>query len=179
VLDLAPIADRLIGGPLAMVIGRDLFDAARLIVDIERGLIGPVGRDSEPPGVRLEMQTHNGLQTIPVSVEGREPVQADFDLGNGTEVLVGAGYAARIGLLAPDRVIGQKPGGGIGGAVLRDLVVLTELQVAGVTFRDVPAAIDRTDTAADVNIGVRILRHFRLTIDFAQNVVWMDSLELP
>lgn len=179
VLDLQFIAERVVGAPLAMVVGRELFDATRLVVDIEHGRIGPVGRESEPPGVRLDMQTHKGLQTIPVSVEGGAPVQADFDLGNGSEVLVGAAYAEARGLTAPERIIGQKTGGGIGGEVVRDLVLLKELEVAGVTFRDVPAAIDRTDNAADLNIGVRILRKFRITADFAENLVWLEPAAAP
>ncbi len=89
-------------------------------------------------------------------------------------MLIGAAYAERAGLLAPDRIVGQKSGGGIGGEVERDLVVLAELEVAGVSFRDVPAAIDRTDNAGDVNVGVRILRNFVITVDFAENAVWLE-----
>jgi hypothetical protein len=174
VLDLSDIATRLVGSPLTMIVGRELFDAARLAIDIESGSIAPVGRDAVPAGRRLDMQTHAGLQTIPLSVEGGEPVQADFDLGNGNEVLIGAAYAARAGLLAPDRIVGQKSGGGIGGEVDRDLVVLAELELAGVSFRDVPAAIDRTENAGDVNVGVRILRNFVITVDFAENAVWLE-----
>jgi hypothetical protein len=174
VLDLGDIAARLVGSPLTMIVGRELFDAARLAVDIEGASLAVVPRALEPTGQRLPMQTHKGLQTIPVAVEGAAPVQADFDLGNGSEVLIGAAYAERAGLLALGRVTDQKSGGGIGGEVVRDLVVLKELEVAGVIFRDVPAAIDRTDNAADVNIGVRILRHFRITTDFAENAVWLE-----
>ena len=132
-------------------------------------------RDGEPEGVMLPMETHKGLQTIPVSVEGAEPVQADFDLGNGNDVLIGADYAERMGLSTPERIVGQKAGGGIGGEVLRDMIVLRELEVAGVIFHDVPAAIDRTDTAADINIGVRVLRKFVITTDFGQNAVWLQE----
>ena len=174
VLDLGNIATRLVGSPVTMIVGRELFDAARLAIDIENGTIAVVGRDQEPVGLQLTMDTHNALQTIPVAVEGGAPVQAEFDLGNGSEVLIGAAYAERAGLLAPDRIVGQKSGGGIGGEVERDLVVLAELEVAGVSFRDVPAAIDRTDNAGDVNVGVRILRNFGITVDFAENAVWLE-----
>lgn len=174
VLDLGDIATRLVGSPVTMIVGRELFDAARLAIDIENGTIAAVGRDQVPVGLQLTMDTHNALQTIPVAVEGGAPVQAEFDLGNGSEVLIGAAYAERAGLLAPDRIVGQKSGGGIGGEVERDLVVLAELEVAGVTFRDVPAAIDRTDNAGDVNVGVRILRNFGITVDFAENAVWLE-----
>jgi hypothetical protein len=175
VLDLGDIAARLIGAPLAMIVGRELFDAARLEVDVERGTIRSVARDHEPAGVELEMQTHRGLQTIPVAIEGRLPVQADFDLGNGSEVLIGADYALRAGLLGPGRIVAQRPGGGIGGEVLRDIVVLETLEVAGTVFEDVEAAIDRTPTAADANVGVAVLRNFVLTIDFAGNAVWLAA----
>ena len=174
VLDLGDIATRLVGSPVTMIVGRELFDAARLAIDIENGTIAAVGRDQVPVGLQLTMDTHNALQTIPVAVEGGAPVQAEFDLGNGSEVLIGAAYAERAGLLAPDRIVGQKSGGGIGGEVERDLVVLAELEVAGVSFRDVPAAIDRTDNAGDVNVGVRILRNFGITVDFAENAVWLE-----
>lgn len=174
VLDLGDIATRLVGSPVTMIVGRELFDAARLAIDIENGTIAAVGRDQVPVGLQLTMDTHNALQTIPVAVEGGAPVQAEFDLGNGSEVLIGAAYAERAGLLAPDRIVGQKSGGGIGGEVERDLVVLAEFEVAGVTFRDVPAAIDRTDNAGDVNVGVRILRNFGITVDFAENAVWLE-----
>lgn len=174
VLDLADLSARLIGAPLTFVIGRDLFDAARLAIDIEAGRIEALPREAEPAGVKLPMQTHNGIQTIPVSVEGGASVQADFDLGNGSEVLIGATYAERTGLAARDRVVGQKAGGGIGGEVTRDLIVLKELEIAGVTFHDVPAAIDRTQAASDVNVGVSVLRNFAMTVDFSENALWLE-----
>ncbi|HOP18575.1 MAG TPA: pepsin/retropepsin-like aspartic protease family protein [Parvularculaceae bacterium] len=175
VLDLSDISSRVVGYPVSIVVGREIFDAARLKIDIEASSIEVIARDADPVGVMLPMETHKGLQTIPASVEGGEPVQADFDLGNGNDVLIGADYAERVGLSAPERIVGQKAGGGIGGEVMRDMIVLRELEIAGVTFHDVPAAIDRTDTAADLNVGVRILRKFVITTDFSQSAVWLQE----
>ena len=175
VLDLSDISSRVVGYPVSIVVGREIFDAARLKIDIEASSIEVIARDADPVGVMLPMETHKGLQTIPASVEGGEPVQADFDLGNGNDVLIGADYAERVGLSAPERIVGQKAGGGIGGEVMRDMIVLRELEIAGVTFRDVLAAIDRTDTAADLNVGVRVLRKFVITTDFGQNAVWLQE----
>ena len=179
VLDLQELASRLIGSPVDMIVGRELFDAGRWFIDIAEGRIEPAGGESDPPGVQLPMQTHYGLQTIPVSLEGHESVQAAFDLGNGSEVLIGADYAERLGLLAAERIVGQKAGGGIGGEVVRDLVVLRQLKIADTIFHDVAAAIDRTDRAADVNVGVRVLRNFRLTVDFPANAVWLEPISPP
>lgn len=176
VFDLSDISRRLIGAPVKAVVGRELFDAARLALDIDAGRIEAVARNKEPPGVRLPMETHKGLQTIPASVEGGAPVQADFDLGNGSEVLIGGAYADRVGLSAPERITGRKKGGGVGGEVTRDLIVLDKLEIARVVFQNVPAAIDRTATAADLNVGVRLLRHFRMTVDFAENLLWLEEI---
>lgn len=40
---------------------------------------------------------------------------------------------------------------------------------------DVPAEIDDTETAADANVGVRLLQHFRITTDFAGSRLWLDA----
>jgi hypothetical protein len=100
-------------------------------------------------------------------------VPAEFDLGNGSEVLVGKAYAERIGLLAPGRIVGRGEGGGIGGKRNRDIVVLKTLEVGGRTFENVRAAIDDTATAADVNIGTSILRRFLITTDYPQHALWL------
>lgn len=175
VLDLSDISSRLIGSPLKVVLGREFFDSTRIEIDIKAGVIRAVDRSKTPPGVKLHMETHDGLQTLPVYVEGVGPVQASFDLGNGNEVLIGAAFAERAGLLDPERVIRQKTGGGIGGEILRDIVLLSRLDVASVAFYDIEAAVDTTDSADDANLGVRILRHFKMTVDFEEQTIWLDQ----
>lgn len=172
-IDLADVSARLIGSPVKLIVGRDLFDATRLMIDIDDGRIAPIGRERKPRGVKLLMETHRGLLTMPVTIEG-ETVQADFDLGNGSEVLIGADFAAKAGLATPRRIVGQKAGGGLGGKVVRDLVVLSSLEIAGVGFRDVGAAIDRTPTAMGANIGVKILRNFSITVDYSEHAIWLE-----
>jgi len=173
ILDLSDIAARLIGGDLSLIAGREFFDAARIDIDFENGEICPIDRTSEPAGVRLPLEMHRGLATMPVTVEGSDPVQADFDLGNGNQVLIGAGFAHALGIDAPERVIASRKGGGIGGEILRDHVTLRNLVLAGVEFEDIEAVIDPTDNAADVNVGVRILRNFHLVVDFNEGAIWL------
>lgn len=176
ILDLDDIAERLVGRELPMILGRDLFDAARLQVEIAGGTIETVGVDETPPGVRLELTTRDGIENIPASVEGHAPVLANFDLGNGSDVLVGRAYAERIGLTAPERIIDKQSGGGIGGPLNREVVMLESLTVGGVVFRNVRAAIDPGVSASDLNIGVRILRNFLITTDFAQRQLWLAKI---
>ncbi|MBI1366588.1 MAG: hypothetical protein GC153_11620 [Alphaproteobacteria bacterium] len=173
IIDLKDIARRVVKSPVPAIIGRDLFDAARLRIDIAKGEIAAVSRDREPEGVKLALETQAGIETIPVSIEGGDPVRADFDLGNGGDMLIGAAYAAKAGLSAPERIIGRKSGGGLGGELSRDLVMLRSVKFAGAEFHDIQAAIDPTSSAADANIGVRLLRRFLITADFEQHAVWL------
>jgi len=177
VLDLADISERLVGEPVHAIVGRELFDSGRFYLDIGTRQFCRIDRDAEPAGVRLPLAEHKGIMQFPVTIEDLDPVQADFDLGNGSEVLVGRDYALANGLLDPERVVGQSMGGGIGGAVSRDLVRLEEITVAGVSFPDVIAAVDATGNAADANVGVAILRNFRMTIDFPLKAVWLAAID--
>lgn len=174
VMDLQDIIDRLLHRPVEIVLGREFFDAARIRIDIDKGEIAAVPAAGEPKGVRIALQTRKGIETLPASVEGQPPVRADFDLGNGSEVLVGRAYAQRIELAAPDRVVERAAGGGIGGAVQRDVVILRSLTLGGRTFENVRAAIDPSEDAADLNIGVAILRHFVIITDFARHALWLE-----
>ena len=174
VLDLGEVSQRLVGRPLDMILGRELFDAAPIFVDIEERAVTAVAPGEARRGVRLPLGEHRGIPTVPAEVEGREPVAAVFDIGNGTEVLIGRAYAERIGLTAPERIVERSSGGGLGGARERDIVVLRSLRVAGREFRDVRAAIDPGATASDLNIGTSILRHFVITTDFPERAVWLE-----
>ncbi len=171
VIDLADIARRLARGAMPLVLGRELFDAARLAIDIDAGRLAVLPRDATPPGVRLPLAGRRGIETVPLTIEGHA-AQADFDLGNGGTVLVGAAFAARYRLL-DGRPTGVIPGGGIGGEAHQTTFTLASLTLAGRRFFDLPAALDTSPSASDANIGVRLLRRFGLVTDFAARSVWL------
>jgi len=174
VTDLTDVGKRLLGHRLDVILGREIFDAARLRIDIEGRQISVVTRTDEPPGVKLALVTEHGIETVPVKVENRGPLRATFDLGNGSEVLVGAKLAARMHLLTDGRAVTTRDGGGLGGAQQRQAITLRTLEVAGRRFTDVPAAIDPQSTASDVNIGISILSQFIITTDFSKRAVWLE-----
>lgn len=171
IIDLSDIARRLGSASIPLIVGRELFDAAPLAIDIDDATLRVVPRGGHP-GRRLSLSGRRGIEQVAVTVEGH-PATADFDLGNGGTVLIGAAFAARHRLL-DGRAVGTIAGGGIGGATRQTNFVLRALNVAGITFSDVPAAIDASPTASDANLGVRLLRRFGIVTDFAARGVWLD-----
>lgn len=172
VLDLSDVSRRLVGEPLTVVLGRELFDSARWRLDPVLGRLERVPVDRDPPGVELPLRDHAGIKQIPVRVDGVD-TWADLDLGNGNEMLLGHDFAERQSWLTPERDAGARPGGGLGGSLLRQRIRLGAVEIAGMTFTDVVAAVDTTTQAADANVGVSLLRHFVLTIDFPADKVWL------
>jgi hypothetical protein len=171
VLDLSGLSQRLIRRPTEAIIGRELFDAARLRIDIRRGDIAVVDRSRTPPGRKLALTGHAGIEAVTARANG-VAARADFDLGNGSDVLVSRGFARRLKL----KIVGKKSGGGIGGAIERDLVRLSSLIVAGKRFDNVIAAIDDQPSHNDLNIGTAILKNFLITTDFTQRLVWLQPI---
>ena len=172
VMDMTDLSQRLIKRPTRAIVGRELFDAARLRIDLAGGAIDVVDRGLPPPGTKLELTAHAGIESLPVLVNGI-PAQAEFDLGNGSEPLVSRAFASRLGL----KIGGKKVGGGIGGEIQRDLVEIARLEVAGKQFRNIIAAIDDQPSANDMNIGTSILRHFLVTADFKERAVWLQPAD--
>ena len=169
VTDLTDLSQRLIKRPTGAIVGRELFDAARLRIDLNGGTIDVANRSEAPPGKKLALTAHAGIESIPVIVN-EVAGQAEFDLGNGSEPMISRALVNRLGL----GIIGKKAGGGIGGEINRDLVRIDRLEVGGVSFANVTAAVDDQSSANDLNIGTSILRHFLITADFKQRAVWLD-----
>ena len=174
ITDLAEVSKRLIRRPTELILGRELFDAATIRVDIQGREWGPLPPGAQPQGTRLALTKHAGIEAVPVTING-VPAQADLDLGNGSKVLVSKAMALKLGL----KVVGQESGGGIGGKLTRDLVKLDRLEVAGRTFRDVDAAIDPFENAGELNIGTSILEYFIVTTDFRGRAVYFEQRGKP
>lgn len=169
VTDLSDLSQRLVKRTTQVILGREIFDAARLQIDIAGGRIDVMSRAAEPRGDRLPLAPHAGVETIPVLANG-ESVQAEFDLGNGSGLIISRALARKLHV----KIVGHKSGGGIGGKVRQDLVVLRTLKVGRCFFRNVPAAIDDQSNAAPLNVGTSILKHFLVTTDFRARAVWLD-----
>src|SRR5262249_39848015 len=146
--DLQDVGRRLLGRDLDLILGREIFDAARLRIDIEGKTVTVLDRRTTPAGVPLTLVEEHGVETIPARAEGL-PVRATFDLGNGSEVLVSSRFSERF--LTDGRPVGQHRGGGLGGETLRKVFTLRSVEVAGLTLHDVAAAVDVQPSASDLN----------------------------
>ncbi|MBI1398814.1 pepsin/retropepsin-like aspartic protease family protein [Hyphomonas sp.] len=173
VLDLSELSSRLIGKPVSAVLGREIFDAARFYLDIDAAVFRITDKTSLVRAVRVPLSDANGIKQVPVRIEGQAGILADFDIGNGNRVLISEAFARRAGLLDPARITGTESGGGIGGPVTRQLVILETLEIAGVTLQNIEAAIDPSPNATDANTGVSVLRKFEMLIDFPGGTVWL------
>jgi predicted aspartyl protease len=174
VVDLNDVGKRLLGRKLDIILGREIFDVARLGIDIDGRRVKVLQPSQTPVGVALKFATEHGVETIPVRVEAGDEVRATFDLGNGGDVLIGMSLAKRMHLLDDGRSVATRSGGGLGGAKMRQIIKLRSLEVAGQTFTDLDAAIDDQPSASDVNVGVSILRRFFITTDFSNHTVWLQ-----
>lgn len=174
VLDLSDISSRLVGRPVNFIIGRELFDRERWAIDIEAGAIAVADKPVQPNGVELPLTASHGIESVKARVNG-EVADAEFDLGNGSGLLIGKAFAERLHLLDDPASLETRKGGGIGGELERKIVRLASVEVAGVTFSNLEAAVDETETAADLNIGVGLLRNFRITTDFSARKIWLEK----
>lgn len=172
-LDLSDISARLVGRPVDFILGREIFDRERLAIDIDGGSIMIADRAAAPDGVALSLTGERGIETFKARVNGVE-ADAEFDLGNGSEILIGKALAEKLGLRDELSALERRKGGGVGGEIERKIVRLNRLEFAGVTFNDVEAAVDETENAGELNIGVRLLRNFRIVTDFEQRTIWLQ-----
>ncbi|WP_338466204.1 aspartyl protease family protein [Novosphingobium sp. ZN18A2] len=170
IMDLSDVGTRLVHGPLPMVLGREVFDAGKLSIDIRNARIEWLPESAQIYGRRLALKPANGIETITVRFGPSTEVNADFDLGNGTGLLISADLAKQL-KLAP---VGVEPGGGIGGAADRLVVFVPQLAIAGKTFYNVRAHVSG-NMQEPANIGVSILRHFRIVTDFPNGQVWFEA----
>lgn len=171
VTDLSELSRRLIKRPTDMVLGRELFDAAPLRIDIEHRRVDVLSRSVRAEGSRIALTGHLGVESIPITVDGRL-VNADLDLGNGSLPLVSRALATKLHLQS----VGKTSGGGIGGPRVRDIVLVPRVELGGLVFHDVRAAVDDLSNANDFNVGTSILKNFVVTTDFKGRAVWLKPL---
>lgn len=168
VSDLSGISKRLAGRTVNMILGREMFDAARIRIDYAAQDVRTVSADEKVDGVRLPLVKDHGVEAFPLAIGGHE-AKVEFDTGNGSGPMISRALATQLGL----KSVGKKKGGGLGKEIERDLVVLPSFTLAGKRYRKVVAAVDDQATAADLNFGASILKDFVVTADFKGRALYL------
>lgn len=182
VIDLAEVSNR-IAIPLPVILGKDVF--LQSIVDIDPS--GPTiafhdpAAFTPPAGATLvPLQPLGSLRVVPVAVEGLPEAPMIFDLGNGGYMSLSPAYWSKHKLLA-GRTSSTRSSGAIGGEQINRVATLKSIRFAGVTFRDVPAEFSTPNIETDSdreagNVGMPLLRRFRMMIDFPNNCMFVIPL---
>lgn len=179
VLDLDLISSSM-GLPIDIVIGRHLFDGTVVEVDFpgRRLAIGADLWTTRGSGLDLPIgRGQHGERVVQLSIEGRAPIAAVFDLGSSSALMLAPAYAGQVELLKGRRT-STAAIGGVDGVQISTAVVVDRLDFAGGAFRNLPAEVlpQWVEPAIPANLGLPVLSRFRLVCDFAHDRV---HLELP
>lgn len=184
VMDLGGIA-KMMDHPVQAVLGKEVLN--QTVTDIDFAARTIDFRDpamfTAPAGMtRVPLTVADGIRSVPVSVEGHEPVNADFDLGNGGALIVYPASVEKWGLLK-DRSVGQGLGGGIGGLRTEHRFTVKSLEIGGHTVRDVPAVSPISaeglafvaSESVQGNVGMPVWSRFHLILDFGRNELFLSA----
>lgn len=183
-IDLSGV-ERMIGRPIPVILGKEVFNATVIDLDFQARAIAFHEAASFTPAagqVEVPVTVSNGIRSVPVSIEGGAPVPFDFDLGNGSPLLVYSSLAKAAGLLTDGRPVSKSLSGAVGGMKERDVATVKALSFGGVTFTDIPTVFqsDGGDTNESNrtmgNIGMPILNRFRLTTDFSRDRLYLTPV---
>lgn len=176
-IDFAQVSAAL-GHALPVVLGKEILNETVVEVDFRERRIAfhePDGFQA-PDGFRsLPVVTGaSGIRQVEIGIEGGAPAQVDFDLGNGSPLLLFPSHWQREGWLADRRVAGAY-GGAVGGMREQQVTRVRLLNLAGFEFRDVPttltppglSAVDSRRSAG--NLGLPVLTRFHLIIDYPRD----------
>jgi hypothetical protein len=179
-IDMSGVAADM-GRPLPLILGKEVLNQMVVDIDFQHRRIAfrdPDGFSGSPDAVRLTLGKHGDNRTVPVSVEGGPPVPFDFDLGNGSPLIVYGAYRDSAHLLdgKPQSLTLTS---GVGGTKPDKLATIGSIALGGLKLATVPAAFPdagndaiSSDRAAG-NIGLPVFRRFRLVTDYPHNAIWL------
>ena len=179
-LDLASVGKR-IGHPLPFVLGDELFNELAVDIDFANRRIAfrdPAHLEKPTGAVEIPLKRVQGIRATPVSVEGGPPTDFDFDIGNGSPLLVFPAYEEAHHLLDGRRT-SQALGGAVGGYHAETTTTVRRLTFAGVEFKDVPAVFTPASNSGVNsnltlgNVGLPIIDRFHVIVDFSHDRAWL------
>jgi predicted aspartyl protease len=155
-----------------MLIGRDILTSFPLDLD------GPARRASfratRPSAGMTPLKlsrSPKGALWVDMTLEGL-PVRASLDTGANAALILRHGWAQRNGLLE-GRVQSTAMGGDVNGLRTLTLSPVRNIQIGGVTFRDLDAEISDNVLEHDVTVGLDVLRRLHTYWDVPAGKLWL------
>lgn len=159
------------------MLGRDLFEQMDVDIDFAAQRVAAHHPDhfAAPADARsVPLLPYRGLRSVPVSVEGRAPIRATFDLGSNAPLILAKRFADQHRLLQGRRV-STTLSGGAEGANVALTAILPSANFGGTAFADVPVIIPATWSSPEVeaNVGMGLLSRFRLITDYKRDRLFL------
>jgi hypothetical protein len=182
VLDLSDLARRLLGRPIPVILGKEVFN--ELIVDIDYpnrriAFHDPARWSYQGDGIGVELPELADSRVVEISVEGSEPILASFDIGQGSTLTLFEAYVEHSGLL-DGRPASTRRGGGVGGEVISPVTTVRTLAFGGIEFRDVPVSLSigargSFDTVrTQGNLGTGVFSRFRMLVNYRDDELYLE-----
>ena len=151
-----------------LVLGQDFFRDVALDIDFTNKVLEfrPATADlgSGFTEEKLRISPHGRLY-VPVSVEGKPPVEAMYDLESNAAVTASPAFAAAQGLLQ-DRPVSKVASVGAEGLSVSSIATLSSIVVAGRVLRQAPVEVPaQWNQTAPLIVGSPVWRRFRNILD--------------
>lgn len=184
VMDLAPVA-RGLGRPMTVVLGRELFDHSVVTIDwrAKSLTLAAPDRFAPPAGATTIALGRGGdrLNTVEVALAGLAPISGHLDIGNGGVLSLPQKYWETKPELTRLRHA-ESQSGGVGGLHGARLVTVDDVEFGGQRFTHVPVVLDQArgrHAVDEVNIGIGLLKPFRVTMDLGRDKLYLQPLPGP
>ncbi|WP_305301635.1 aspartyl protease family protein [Phenylobacterium sp.] len=177
VTDFAPIfeADGVAPG---LILGVDALKEVILEIDFPGRRLAFPSRESFQPGKDAERlplsKSARGQLSIPIAIEGHDPVAAVIDLGSSNPLTVAPALAEAQALLR-GRKISSAATAGVDGISISRTVSVAALQVGRTSVQDVPCEVlARTDpTLVPAKLGLPVLERYLFALDVTGGTLWL------
>ena len=183
ILDLSGVADRLLGRPLPMILGVEVFNKMVVDIDYPRRRLAfhePEEWHYDGNGHVVPLISSGGGRAVRIRVEGGEPILAGFDIGQGAPLTILKHHADATELLA-GRMSGTVRTGGVGGATIDRITTVESVEWEGIHFDRVPTMVPTQAVGAfntrqrEANIGTGIFSRFRMITDYSRDRLVLEA----
>lgn len=182
ILDLGELGRRLLGRPIPVILGKEIFNETVVDIDYPNSRIAfhdPALWSYEGGGTTVALPELADSRVVEISVEGGEPILASFDIGQGSALALFEAYVKGSGLLEGRRSSTRR-GGGVGGEVISPITTLRTLNFGGVQFQNVPVTLSlgaegSFDTEREQgNLGTDIYSRFRMIVSYGSDELYLE-----